>query len=440
MEHKLNLITQIARIDKDCKFNNLIHLVTENSLRDCFKQLGKSKASGIDNVTKAEYEKDLEKNLDNLLQRMKRMSYYPQAVRRTYIPKVGGKLRPLGIPALEDKLVQMAMSKILEAIYEVDFHDNSYGYRKGRSCHDALARINSRIMGKPVNYIIDADIKGFFDNVDHYWLLRFLKVRVADKRFLVYIERFLKSGVMKDGEYQDTEEGTPQGGSISPILANIYLHYVLDRWFNRNIQTKCPGYTDLVRYCDDFVICAQRKSEAYRILDRIKRRVSRFGLELSEEKTGIVEFGRFAAANRGKEGKRAETFYFLGFTHYCSRSRNGKFKVGRKTEKSRYRKGLKKVKEFVKKNRNLLKLEEIWKRVKSMLTGHFRYYGVNENIRSLCNFLYEVTKLLFKWLNRRSQRRSFNWDKFSLYLKRYPLPSPKIYNNLYEIANRSEWQ
>jgi len=440
MEVKLNLITQIARTDKDCKFKNLIHLVNENSLRDCFKRLGKNKAAGIDKVTKEEYERNLEKNLENLVQRMKRMNYRPQAVRRAYIPKVDGKMRPLGIPALEDKLVQMVFSQILESIYEADFHDNSYGYRKGRNCHDALARINSRIMGKSVNYVVDADIKGFFDNVDHCWLIRFLEVRVADKRFLEYIERFLKSGVMEDGEYHNTEEGTPQGGSVSPILANIYLHYVLDRWFNRNVHARCPGYTDLVRYCDDFVICAQRKSEANRILELIKRRFSRFGLELSEAKTRIVEFGRFAAANRAKEGKRAETFYFLGFTHYCSTGRNGKFKVGRKTEKKRYSRGLKKVKEFVKNNRNLLKLQEIWKRVKSMLTGHFRYYGVNENYRSLRSFLYEVTKILFKWLNRRSQRRSFNWEKFNLYLKKYPLPSPRIYNNLYEIANRSEWQ
>jgi len=440
METKLNLITQIARTDKDCKFNNLIHLVTENSLRDCFKRLGKNKAAGIDKVTKEEYGRNLEKNLENLVLRMKGMNYRPQAVRRAYIPKGEGQVRQLGIPALEDKLVQMVLSKIVEAIYEVDFLDNSYGFRKGRSCHDTLARINSRIMGKSVNYVVDADIKGFFDNVDHYWLMRALKVRVTDRRFLWYVERFLKSGVMEDGEYHETEVGTPQGGTISPVLANIYLHYVLDRWFMRTIQVKCPGYTDLVRYCDDFVICAQRKNEAYRILELIKQRFNKFGLELSEEKTRIVEFGRFAAANRAKEGKRAETFNFLGFTHYCSTGRNGKFKVGRKTEKKRYQRSLKKVKEFVKNNRNLLKQEEIWKRVKSMLTGHFRYYGVNENYRSLRNFLYEVTKILFKWLNRRSQRRSFNWDKFNLYLKKYPLPNPRVYNNLYEIANRSEWQ
>jgi group II intron reverse transcriptase/maturase len=276
--------------------------------------------------------------------------------------------------------------------------------------------------------------------VDHHWLVRCLEVRVTDKKFIRYIVRFLKSGIMEDGEYRNTEKGTPQGGVISPILANIYLHYVLDRWFLSNVSTKSKGYTDLVRYCDDFIICVQYKREAYRIVELIKQRFSKFGLELSEEKTRIVEFGRFANERRAKEGKRAETFNFLGFTHYCSKSRSGKFKVGRKTEKKRFAKALKNVQDFVRKNRSFLKLEEIWKRVKSMLIGHYRYYGVNENGRSLMNFWHWVKRILFKWLNRRSQKKSFNWDKYHLYMKRYPLPQPRIYTNLFDIAFRSEWR
>ena len=438
METKLNLITQIAKLDKNCKFNNLMHLINEESLRECFNRLDKNKAAGIDKMTKEEYGENLEANLKNLVTRLKQLSYRPQAVRRVYIPKGGGKVRPLGIPVLEDKMVQMAFSRILEAIYEVDFCDNSYGFRKGRGCHDALARIDNRLMVKPVNYIVDADVKGFFDNVNHQWLKRCIEVRVADKKFVRYIVRFLKSGVMDGGEYRNTEKGTPQGGVISPILANIYLHYVLDMWFIENVQEKCKGYTDLVRYCDDFIICAQHKWEAYRILELIKQRFDKFGLELSEEKTKIVEFGRFTVKNRAREGKRPETFNFLGFTHYCSKSRKGNFKAGRKTEKKRYNKGLKNIQEFVKNNRNFLKMEEIWKRVKAMLIGHNRYYGVSENSRSLRNFRYEVTRILYKWLNRRSQKGSFNWDKFNLFLKRYPLPQPRIYNNLYNIARRSE--
>ena len=440
METKLSLITRIAKSDKECKFNNLMHMINKGSLRECFKRLARDKAAGVDRMTKEEYGMNLEDNLEELIMKMKQMSYRPQPVRRTYIPKIGGKRRPLGIPALEDKMVQMAFTMILEAIYEVDFCDNSYGYRKGRSCHDALARINSRLMVKPVNYIVDADIKGFFDNVDHQWLIRFLEVRIADKKFLRYVTRFLKSGIMEEGKYMNTERGTPQGGVISPMLANIYLHYVLDRWFTMNVRDKCKGYTDLVRYCDDFIICAQHEREAHRILELIKQRFEKFGLELSEAKTRVVEFGRLAMDRMSKEGKRVETFYFLGFTHYCSRSRSGKFKVGRKTETKRYARGVKKVQEFVRNSRNLLKLEEIWKRVRLMLIGHYRYYGVNENSRSLSNFRYEVTRVLFKWLNRRSQRRSFCWDKFNLYLKLYPLPQPRIYTNLYEIAYRSEWQ
>jgi len=440
METKLERITQLAKLDKECKFNNLMHLIDENSLKECFNLLKANKASGIDRMTKEEYRRNLEENLKDLIIRMKRMSYRPQAVRRTYIPKSGGKLRPLGIPALEDKMVQMAFARILEAIYEVDFCDNSYGFRKGRNCHDALARINSRIMVKPVNYIVDADIKSFFDNVDHEWLIRCLKIRIADEKFVRYIVRFLKCGVMENDRYRVTDKGTPQGGVISPILANIYLHYVLDLWFIQHAQTKCRGYTDLVRYCDDFIICAKHEREAYGILELIKQRFAKFGLELAEEKTRIVEFGRFAAERRAKKGKRLETFYFLGFTHYCNKSREGKFKVGRKTEKKRFARGLKNVKEFVKNNRNLLKLEDIWKRVKLMLIGHYRYYGVNENSRSLWNFRCEVTKILFKWLNRRSQRKSFGWNKFNQLLKWHPLPVPRIYNNLYNIAHRSEWQ
>lgn len=308
METKLNLITRIARLDKGCKFNNLMHLVNENTLRECFIRLDKNKAAGIDRITKEEYGKNLEDNLRRLVIRLKQMSYRPRAVRRTYIPKDGGKFRPLGIPALEDKMVQMAFTRILEAIYEVDFCDNSYGFRKGKSCHDALARINGRLLAKPVSFILDADTKEFFDNVDHYWLKRCIEVRVADGKFIRYIVRFLKSGIMEDGEYRNTEKGTPQGGVISPVLANIYLHYVLDRWFTRNVQGKCKGYTDLIRYCDDFVICTQYKREAYRIMELIKQRFGKFGLELSSEKTRIVEFGRFAVERGSKEGKRAETF------------------------------------------------------------------------------------------------------------------------------------
>lgn len=440
METKLRLISQMARNDKNCKFSNLIHLVNEESLRECFKRLAKDKAAGIDRVTKEEYGRDLYENVKKLVARMKQMSYHPQAVRRTYIPKGGGKLRPLGIPCLEDKMVQMAFTRILEAIFEVDFYDNSYGFRKRRSCHDALARLNSRLMVKPVNHIVDADIKGFFDNVSHEWLIRCIGVRVKDKKFIRYIVRFLKSGVMEEGEYHSTEKGTPQGGVISPILANIYLHYILDRWFTLNVQGKCKGYTDLIRYCDDFIICTQYKEEAHRILELIKQRFRKFGLEISEEKTRVVEFGRFAAERMAKEGKEPETFNFLGFTHHCSRSISGKFKVGRKTEKKRYSRGLKEMREFMSDNRNLLKLECLWKRVKSMLIGHYRYYGVNENSRSLENFRYEVIRILFKWLNRRSQRKSFNWKSFRLYLERYPLPRPRIYRNLFEIAHRSEWQ
>jgi group II intron reverse transcriptase/maturase len=434
MVTKLRLITKRAKEDRKCKFNNLMHLLDAAGLKECFHRLKKNKAAGIDEVTAQDYSNDLAKNIEELIEKMKRMSYRPQAVRRVYIPKAKGKKRPLGIPVLEDKIVQMGFSRILEAIYEVDFMDYSYGFRRGRNCHQALARLDQEIMRKPVNYVIDADIKGFFDNVDHDWMKRFIEERVSDKKFVRYIQRFLKSGVMESGKYIKTVKGTPQGGVVSPILANIYLHYVLDLWFEKEVKVKSRGSAEMVRYADDFVICVQYRKEAEQILEAIRRRLRKFGLELSEEKTRILEFGRKTQQECRSRGNKPGTFNFLGFTHYCARTRNGRFKVGRKTEKKRYAGGLKKIAVWLKTNRSKLELKEIWNKVSSMLTGHFRYFGVSDNFKMLNRFHNEVERTLYKWLNRRSQRKSFNWDKFCIYLKGFPLPKPKIYHNLYNYA------
>jgi group II intron reverse transcriptase/maturase len=442
-EFKLNLISIRAKKDKTFRFSNLMHMVNEWSLKSSFYMLKKNKAAGVDEVTLKEYEENLDSNIAELLRKMKQMSYRPQPVRRVYIPKENGKLRGLGIPTVEDRMVQMAMSRVLEAIYEQDFFNFSYGFRPGRNCHQALAVLDHTLMWKPVNYVIDADIKGFFDNVNHEALIRCLEERISDERFIRYIVRFLKSGIMEDGKYLKTGMGTPQGGVISPILANIYLHYALDKWYMKENVSLAEGYVKLIRYADDFIVCAQHKSDAERILRELRSRLDRCHLELSEEKTRLVRFGRYAQRKwdeeRGKGNKRSSnwrpgTFNFLGFTHYCGKSRRGKFKVSRRTEKKRFMRSAKRVSIWLKSQRNRRKLKEIWYRAGQMLSGHYRYYGVTENSRQIHNFYDKMQRLLFKWLNRRSQKKSMNWEKFKEYLKAYPLPKPRIYHNLPRYA------
>jgi group II intron reverse transcriptase/maturase len=442
METELYLISQKAKEDKGCKFNNLMHLINVESMIQCYRQLKKGKSPGIDGVTLEEYEIRLRENIAGVLERMKRMSYKPQPVRRTYIPKGNGGKRPLGIPTIEDKMVQMCCKRILEAIYEADFQENSYGFRERKSCHQALAQIDKSLMFKPVNYIIDADIKGFFDNVNHEWMERFLKERISDSKFIRYIVRFLKSGIMEEGKYEETKRGTPQGGVISPVLANIYLHYVIDRWFKREVEMKSRGYVELVRYCDDFVIIAEKAEEAQGILTVLRKRLARFGLELSEEKTRIIKFGRRALTQAEQRNEKPATFNFLGFTHYCCRNREGKYKVSRKTEKKRLARSFKKVKEYMQRSRNVAGMEILWKALSRKLKGHYNYYGVSENFRSLQKFYHEVERLLMKWMNRRSQKKSYTWEQFRMYLKRFPLPKPRIYKHLYQkvksVVNGSE--
>jgi len=434
METKLTLITRKAKEARKCKFNNLMHLINIESLRECFYKLKRGKAPGIDFATMEDYESNLTINLEDLMDRMKRMSYRPQPARRVYISKAGGKQRALGIPTVEDKLVQMAFTRILEVIFETAFLDLSYGFRKGRSPHQALARVDYRLMHEPINVVLDADIKGFFDNVDQEWMKRFLEERISDRKFIRYILRMLRSGVMEEGVITHTGKGTPQGGVISPILANIYLHYVLDLWFYHRVRKRIKGHADMIRYCDDFIILVEEESDARQILQWLKERLNKFGLELSEIKTRIVRFGRKAWNDNDKGGPKLGTFNFLGLTHYCSKSRKGLFKVGRRTEKKRLRRSMQNMKNWLKYNRNALPLRELHGQMSIMLMGHYRYYGVSENTKQLQSFHHEARKLYYKWLNRRSQRRSFTWESFDKYLRRHPLPKPKIYHDLYHLV------
>ncbi len=431
METKLNLITKRAIEDKRFKFTSLAHLLNETSLKECFYMLEKDKAAGVDEVTFEEYEMYLNTNIQKLVKRMKTGKYYPQPVRRAYIPKGEGKFRPLGIPCLEDKIVQMGVSRILNAIFEPNFLDCSYGFREGRSCHQALKQLDNTIMTKPVNHIIDADIRGFFDNVEHDWLVEMLKQKIADKNFLKIIVRFLKAGVMEDGKILATEEGTPQGGIISPVLSNVYLHYVLDLWVEKVVKREVQGYVDLIRYCDDFVILVQYKEEAGKILLLLEERLNKFGLDLAKEKTRAIEFGRYAKVNAERIGKKPDTFDFLGFTHYCDRSRKGNFKVGRKTRRKKFNAKLKEMNEWLKAVRNLVELKEWWKTLSAKLRGHYEYYGISGNYASIEEYYKRSCNLAYKWLNRRSQRKSMNWVQYTEYLKQFPLPKPEIKHNIY---------
>lgn len=429
---KLQRIAEKASKEPKFKFTSLFHLMNEELLLVCYQQLNDDAAAGIDKLTKEQYTEHLKENIQNLIERLHRMGYRPQPVKRVYIPKPGSdKKRPLGITALEDKLVQSALVKILQAIYEQDFIADSYGFRPQRSCHDALRALSQTVEGMPIHHIVEADIKGFFDNVEQEQLMEFLSLRIGDKRILRYINRFLKSGIMEDGMYKASEKGVPQGGSGSPLLANIYLHYTLDLWFEKRFKKSCTGYARIIRYADDFVVCFQDKQDALRFRQEMEERLNHFGLEIAPEKTKILEFGPLAQQRSRRRGTKAETFDFLGFTHYCGKTKDGKrFRMKRKTISKRMTAKLIIFKEWLRKNRTL-PTAEIMKRVASKLQGHFAYYGVTDNIRSICNFAWNVRIILFKWLGRRGKKGCYNWEKFNLLVNRYPLPKPGIKVSLF---------
>jgi RNA-directed DNA polymerase len=434
METKLSRLSELSGTDRQMRFTSLIHLINEANLKVCYWELKRNKAPGVDWVDWNEYGQELDENIRRLVERMRTWEYRPQAVRRVYIPKANGGKRPLGIPALEDKIVQSMVTRILVAIYEPLFLECSYGFRPGRSAHSALRVLNRELYRSPSNWVVDADIRGFFDQVDHRWLVTFLEEKIADKNLIRLIVRFLKAGIMDADVFQASEKGTPQGGILSPVLANIYLHDVLDRWFIHGVKKKINGYCALIRYADDFIILTRYEKDALLILNWLMERLREFGLELSADKTRLIEFGRFAEERSKRKGKRPGTFDFLGFTHYITKSRTGGFKVGRRTAKGKYRGNLKRMNEWLKVSRHRMPVDGLWKLLTAKLNGYYRYYGVSDNYGSLARYSYQVTRLVFKWLNRRSQRSSYTWEAFNKYLERYPLPQPRIYTNLHEYA------
>jgi len=428
----LPLISERARKEPKLHFTSLAHLLNKKFLRECYLELGRDRASGIDGVSWQAYGENLNENLANLVKRMKAKQYKPQPVKRVYIPKNEHEKRPLGLPSLEDKIVQKGISRILEAIYEQDFLDCSYGFRPNRSCHDALRAVDQTIMKRPVRYVIEADIKGFFDNVSHNWLLKMLEVRIKDPSFLFLIRRFLKAGYIEEGRLVKTEQGTPQGGNLSPMLANIFLHYVLDLWFEKRIKPQMAGQVYLVRYADDFLIMVQRQSDACKMEQVLRDRFEKFSLILHPKKTRIISFSRKEPDNAKRQGRKPNTFEFLGFTHYWKQSlEGGWYMLSRRTSAKRFRRACKAMNEWLRFVRNWCKTKIWWQILASKLRGHYQYYGISGNSKMLKMFYYQVMRMVHKWLNRRSQRNRWNWDRYLNYLRNYPLPLPHIVHKFY---------
>ena len=432
MARDLTRIGEKARQNSRMRFTSIYHFVTDRDhLRACYEGIDPEKATGVDGITKAEYGKELESNLDDLRARLGRLGYRPQPVRRVYIPKPGSnKKRPLGILCFEDKLVGMALTRVLEQIYEADFLESSYGYRPGRRQHQALDQLGQTIQQRKVSFIVEADIKGFFDHVNWKWLLKFLNHRIGDKRVLRLVTRMLKSGVMEDGLVRASDEGVPQGGNVSPILSNVYLHYTLDLWFERRFRRQGRGEAYYFRFADDFLACFQYRADAERFLREMKARLEQFHLEIEPSKTKLLSFGRFAEREATRSGRKPGTFDFLGFTHYCGKTRHGHFKVKRRTAGKKYRAKLNEVKEWLRRERSWQKKGQLLQRAKLKLEGHLNYYAITDNAPMCDAFRIRMMKLLFKWLNRQSQRRSYNWAQFLDALKWVGWPSVRIRHQL----------
>ena len=391
------------------------HVYNRETLRRCYDSLDGDRAVGIDGVSKAAYGQELANNLSSLSKRLGDMGYKPQASRRVYIDKVGSnKKRPLGISCLEDKIVEQAVKAVLEPIYEPKFMDFSYGYRPERNPHHALDALGRCIQRQKVNYVVEADIKGFFDHVHHEMLLKLLEHKIKDKRLLRLIKKMLKSGIMEDGLIQASDEGTPQGSILSPLLSNIYLHYALDGWFEWRFKPQCRGEAYLFRFADDFVACFQYRSDAELYLKELEKRLAGFYLKIEPSKTKLLAFGRFAEENaRRKDGKQPATFDFLGFTHYCGKTRNGHFKVKRRTSQKKFTYKLKEFNLWVKQNRSRLKTGALLKTARRKWAGHLNYYAITDNSKRCNAFGRQMTRILFKWLNRQSQRTSYTWEQFN---------------------------
>jgi len=419
----LERVREVARADKGARFTALLHHVDLPRLRAAYRAIRPQAAPGVDGVTWAEYGQDLESNLRDLHARVQAGRYRAKPSRRVHIPKADGRLRPLGIASLEDKIVQRAVVEVLNAVYEVDFRGFSYGFRPGRGPHDALDALAVGIGRKKVNWVLDADIRDFFNQLDRAWLRRFLEHRIADKRVLRLIDKWLAAGVIEDGKWSETPAGSPQGASVSPLLANVYLHYVFDLWADWWRHRRAHGDVIIVRFADDVTVGFEYEQDAQRFLSDLHERIAEFGLQLHPDKTRLIEFGRHAARNRAARGQgKPETFDFLGFTHICARSKNGRFWLKRITISKRMRVKLREVKDQLKlRMHEPIPVQGRW--LRSVLQGHFAYYAVPGNSDAVSAFRLQVTRHWFKALRRRSQRTRVTWERMNRFAKRWIPPA-----------------
>lgn len=427
LSQALDRIRNAAKEDKEQRFTAVWHHVYNvNRLRQAYNALKREASPGVDGQTWTSYGENLESNLQDLSGRLARGAYRAQPVKRVYIPKADGRQRPIGITALEDKIVQRATVEVLAAVYEEDFLGFSYGFRPGRSQHDALDAVTVAIEQRKISWVLDADIRGFFDAMDHDWVMRFIEHRIADRRVQRHIKKWMNAGVLEDGAWRETDEGVPQGGSISPLLANIYLHYALDLWVHWWRRHRARGEVIVVRYADDFIVGFQYQDDAKRFHAQLRERMKQFNLELSEEKTRLIEFGRFANSNRNDRGDgKPETFNFLGFTHICGTTRHGKFCVERRTMAKKVRAKLAALTvELRRRIHHAIATTGQW--LQAVLAGHYRYYGVPRNIRALSAFRYHLILLWRKILRRRSDKKKrVTWARIERIAQRW-LPTPKI--------------
>jgi group II intron reverse transcriptase/maturase len=428
-ETKLKRIAALSAGNREMIFTQLMHHFNEESLLTCYQELDGKKAKGNDGVDKASYGKELTANLKNLVERLKRMAYIPGSVRLVQIPKEGkpGATRPLGISNFEDKVVQKMMQKVLESIYEPLFYENSYGFRPGRGCHDAIKALQNHLNDHETEAVIDVDLSNFFGSIDRKLLIEIIGKKIGDPRLIRYLIRMFKAGILSEGELTYDDEGVVQGSSCSPILANIFAHEVIDEWMEEIVKPLCVGTVKMIRYADDIVICCGTHHDAERIKAVLGKRLAKFNLRMNEEKTKLVKFSKRKQA----QGEKQETFDFLGFTLYLGNSRRGKIVPKVKTRGKTLRAKLKKVNIWAKEIRNKFTMNNIMKKAAVKLSGHIRYYGVSHNSASVGTFVMQVQRILFKWLNRRSQRKSFTWEQFKAYLDRIKFPEAKIHHRLF---------
>ena len=434
----LEQIADKARGEPKLRFTSLAHHITKERVWENLCQIPAKSAAGVDGQTVTEAKESFEEWIAAMLQSVHRQGNRAPEIRRVYIPKPGKQeMRPLGVPTVTDRALQRSASQVLSAIYEQDFLSCSFGGRTGRGAHQALATLHERIAGGRIEWVLEADLKNFFGSLSHEWMLRFVQHRVGDPRLISLIRRWLKAGVLEDGEIHPNEEGTPQGGSISVLLSNVYLHYVLDLWFERVVKPRLRGEACMVRYIDDFVLCFQYRADALRVQEALAKRLGRFSLTLEPTKTKLVEFGRFAHRHASKRGrKRPQTIYFLGFTLYCTRNQKGNFRIGFGTERSRLRRALLRLQDQMRRMRHS-PLKEQADHLNRMLRGHDAYYGIAGNLRSLLKVHRAAERYWRKMLSSRSWHGAVSWEKFRQIKSRFPLLTPKLqlpYSKLQAIA------